>query len=71
MTRDTRGTTGSGPEPDLDRLLADWMADQVPAHEPPVLLPATLARTALTRRRPGWLVRDRWLWLRSGRPGGP
>jgi hypothetical protein len=60
----------AGIAPDSDRLLADWFAEEAPVHEPPVLLPATLARIAMTRRKPGWRVRDRWLWPPVGRPGG-
>jgi hypothetical protein len=44
------------------RLLEEWLQDEAPAHEPPVLVPTVRARVALTRRRPGWLVRDWWLW---------
>ena len=49
------------PMPDTDRLLADFLAAEAPPHEPPVLLSAVLARTALTRRRPAWRIPSRWL----------
>ncbi|MFV2064158.1 MAG: right-handed parallel beta-helix repeat-containing protein, partial [Chloroflexota bacterium] len=49
------------PERDTERLLAEWFEDEAPRQEPPVLLPAVLARTALTRRRRKWLTRDWWL----------
>ena len=45
--------------PRADR--ADWLQSEAPPYEPPVLLPAVLARTALTRRRPAWRIPDRWL----------
>lgn len=52
------------------RLLAEWLRDEAPAHEPPVLVPTVRARVALTRRRPGWLIRDWWLWRPArGRKG--
>lgn len=46
---------------DTERILADWFESEAPPYEPPVLLPAVLARTALTRRRPAWRIPDRWL----------
>jgi len=71
MTRSHSRRPEPDPGPDVDRLLADWLVDEAPTHEPPVLLNATLARTALTRRKPGWLVADRWLRPPIGRAGGP
>ena len=35
---------------DTEQLLADWFHEEAPKQEPPLLLPATLARTAMTRR---------------------
>lgn len=49
------------PVPDTDRILADLFAEDAPPHEPPLLIPALLARTALTRQRPAWRVPSRWL----------
>ena len=49
------------PFPDTDGILADFFAEEAPPHEPPVLLPALLARTALTRRRPAWRIPSWWL----------
>ncbi len=45
---------------DTDQILADFLADEAPPSEPPLLLPAVLARTALTRRRPAWRIPSRW-----------
>jgi hypothetical protein len=70
MTLHRSSRTDIGPERDTDRLLAEWFADEARVHEPPVLLPSALARTALTRRRPAWRVPDRWLWPSNGRAGG-
>ena len=53
---------GSAHAQQTSRLLEEWMRDEAPAHEPPVLIPTIRARVAMTRRRPGWLVRDWWLW---------
>ena len=49
------------PVPDTDRILADLFAEDAPPHEPPLLIPALLARTALTRQRPAWRVPSWWL----------
>lgn len=46
---------------ETERILADWLLSEAPPYEPPVLLPAVLARTALTRHRPAWRIPDRWL----------
>ena len=46
---------------DFDRLLSAWFDDDAPGREPEHLLGQVLARTARTRRRPGWLVPERWL----------
>ena len=57
---------------DTDRILADFLAEEAPPHEPPVLLPALLARTALTRRRPAWRIPSWWLPANlAWRPGTP
>jgi hypothetical protein len=47
--------------PDADKLLDDFFAAEAPPQEPPILLPAMLARTALTRQRPAWRVPSWWL----------
>jgi Tol biopolymer transport system component len=46
---------------DVDRLLATWLASDAPMREPDDLLDQVLARTRRTRRRPGWLIPERWL----------
>ena len=46
---------------DTEQLLAAWFQDEAPKQEPPVLLPAVLSKTAMTRRRPKWFTRDWWL----------
>jgi hypothetical protein len=45
---------------DLDRQLAAWFDADAAAREPEHLLGQVLARTARTRRRPAWLVPERW-----------
>jgi Tol biopolymer transport system component len=47
---------------DFDRALTDWLADLRPAAAPPGLLDQTLGRVAATKRRPQWLILDRWTW---------
>jgi hypothetical protein len=47
--------------PDIDRILADVFAEDAPPSEPPLLIPALLARTVLTRQRPAWRIPARWL----------
>jgi hypothetical protein len=47
--------------PDIDRILADVFTEDAPPSEPPLLIPALLARTALTRQRPAWRIPSRWL----------
>lgn len=54
--------------PDPDRTLADYLADEAPRSEPPHLLPAVLARTALTRRRPAWRIGSWWTRASVVRP---
>jgi Tol biopolymer transport system component len=46
---------------DFDGLLTAWFDDDAPGREPEHLLGEVLARTARTRRRPAWLVPERWL----------
>jgi hypothetical protein len=72
--RHDRSPGGSADDPmlhDTDRLLAEWLRDAAPAREPALLAPSVIARTALTRRRSRWLVRDWWRDLLSGRGGSP
>jgi Tol biopolymer transport system component len=45
---------------DLDRRLSAWFAADA-AGEPEQLLGMVLARTARTRRRPAWLIPERWI----------
>ena len=46
---------------DFDRHLAAWLDDRAPMREPEPLLGQVLARTARTRRRPAWLIPERWI----------
>lgn len=46
---------------DLDRHLAAWFAADAAPREPEHLLGSVLARTARTRRRPAWLIPERWI----------
>jgi len=45
---------------DTEDLLAEWFEEEAPTREPAVLAPNVIARTALTRRRPRYFVRDWW-----------
>lgn len=51
----------TNPLPDTDRILAELFAEDAPPHEPPLLISALLARTALTRQRSAWRVPSWWL----------
>lgn len=46
---------------DFDRHLSTWLDDRAPVREPELLLGRVLARTARTRRRPVWLIPERWI----------
>lgn len=46
---------------EFDRLLATWMDADAQRREPEGLLEATLARTRRMRRRPSWLLPERWI----------
>jgi Tol biopolymer transport system component len=46
---------------DFDRHLTTWLDDRAPVREPELLLGQVLARTARTRRRPAWLIPERWI----------
>jgi Tol biopolymer transport system component len=46
---------------DVDRLLTAWLATDAGGGEPEGLIDRVLERTARTRRRPGWLIRERWI----------
>ena len=46
---------------DLDRRLTAWFAADAAPREPEYLLGSVLARTARTRRRPAWLIPERWI----------
>lgn len=48
---------------DLDRHLTAWLMETAPMDEPELLLGQVLARTARTRRRPAWLIPERWTIL--------
>ncbi|MGD8684054.1 MAG: right-handed parallel beta-helix repeat-containing protein [Chloroflexota bacterium] len=45
---------------DTEQLLSEWFEAEAPTREPAVLAPNVIARTALTRRRSRFLVRDWW-----------
>lgn len=45
---------------DADRLISAWLESAAPTREPEHLLPAVLARTARTHRRPAWRIPERW-----------
>ena len=46
---------------DFDRRLAAWFEADARTREPEGLLEATLTRTGRSRRRPTWLLPERWL----------
>ena len=46
---------------DIDRVLEGWFRADAPVSAPSDLVGAIAGATAATRRRPGWLVMDRWL----------
>jgi len=46
---------------EFDRLLAVWMDADAQRREPEGLLEATLMRTGRMRRRPAWLLPERWI----------
>ncbi len=46
---------------DFERRLMSWLQADAPEQEPAGLLEAVVARTATTRRRPGWAIAERWL----------
>ncbi|HEY6569792.1 MAG TPA: hypothetical protein VIZ22_05850, partial [Candidatus Limnocylindrales bacterium] len=45
---------------DFDRQLTGWFEATAPGHEPEHLLGTVLARSSQTRRRPAWLIPERW-----------
>ena len=49
------------PRDDFELLLTEWMRSRAPRGAPDDLLEAVLDRTARTRRRPPWLIAERWL----------
>jgi TolB protein len=46
---------------DPDRLISDWLDDTAPSRAPDDLLDQVLATTGTARRRPGWVIPERWL----------
>jgi Tol biopolymer transport system component len=46
---------------EFDRLLAAWIKADAVSREPDGLLEATLMRTGRMRRRPAWLLPERWI----------
>jgi Tol biopolymer transport system component len=59
MTRHDRSRDLGADE--FDRLLAAWFEADAHMREPAGLLDATLAQTAHARRRPAWLLPERWI----------
>jgi nitrous oxidase accessory protein NosD len=53
---------------DTEQLLGEWFEDEAPSREPAVLAPNVIARTALTRRRSRYFVRDWWRDLFRAHP---
>ncbi|HEY6569498.1 MAG TPA: hypothetical protein VIZ22_04370 [Candidatus Limnocylindrales bacterium] len=49
------------PTNDIDRVLEAWFWADAPVGAPSDLVAAIAAATTTTRRRPGWLVPDRWM----------
>lgn len=47
--------------PDLDRLITAWLDDRAMPRAPDDLIDETLARTSRLRRRPAWLIPERWV----------
>lgn len=50
---------------DLDRMLSAWFEADADVREPERLLHAVLDTTQRTRRRPAWLIPERWVPLQS------
>ena len=50
---------------DFDRRLTTWLDAEAPTRAPEYVLPSTFAVTARTRQRPGWLVPERWIPVRT------
>ena len=50
---------------DLDRQLTSWLGEGRPARPPEGLFEAAAARVTTTRRRPAWVIPDRWTWRRA------
>ena len=48
------------PDMDTEQLLGEWFEAEAPTREPAVFAPNVIARTAMTRRRSRFLVRDWW-----------
>ena len=47
---------------EFDRALTAWLVEERPAAAPDGLLAEVLDEVSQTKRRPGWLVPDRWTW---------
>lgn len=60
MQRDVVVRAMAGDHEAFSHLLTEFLRDEAAHYEPPLLLPAVLARTALTRRRPAWRIPSRW-----------
>jgi Tol biopolymer transport system component len=56
---------------DLERDLTSWLADEMDVPEPDGLAATTLAATARARRRPAWLLPERWLPMERAVRIGP
>jgi Tol biopolymer transport system component len=47
---------------DVDRQLTAWLADERPSSVPDGLLESVIREVAVTPRRHGWRIADRWTW---------
>jgi DNA-binding beta-propeller fold protein YncE len=50
---------------DFDQLITAWFEADADVREPERLLPAVLASTVRTRRRPAWLIPERWISMQT------
>jgi Tol biopolymer transport system component len=48
-------------EPDFERLMTAWFEADAQVRAPDQLLDSVVARTRRARRRPGWLLPERWI----------
>jgi Tol biopolymer transport system component len=50
---------------DFERQLTAWLEEAAMRREPDHLIDEVLVRTSRTRRRPGWLIPERWLLMQT------